>query len=240
MLEINRIYNEDCLEGMKKIDDGSVDMILCDPPYNISQKNNFNTMGRTGVDFGEWDKGFDLTTWLTLAITKLKSGGNIVIFNDWKNMSYIKDCLEDNNCLIKEMLIWHKTNPMPRNRDRLYVTSCEFAIWATKGKHWTFNRQRETYENTMFTYPIVSNSKRYHPTQKPIELMQDLLEIHSNQGDIILDPFIGSGTTAEAAINTNRNFIGFELDKNYFDIANERINATTISAPSTHRYTKEA
>ena len=219
----NKIYNMDCLEGMKLIDDKSIDMILTDPPYNISQKSNFYTMGRTGVDFGEWDKGFDLTEWINVALPKIKNGGNIIIFNDWKNMSYIKDCLEGNNCFIKEMIIWKKPNPMPRNRDRLYVTSCEFAIWATKGKNWTFNRQRDNYENTVFEYPSVNSKHRLHPTQKPEQLLIDLIKIHSNEKDIILDPFMGSASTAIAAMNTNRRFIGFELDKNYYEIACNRI-----------------
>ena len=179
--------------------------------------------GRSGIDFGEWDKEFNLTSWIESALSILKTGGNIIIFNDWKNMSYIKDELEKNNCLIKEMIQWQKPNPMPRNRDRLYVTSCEFAIWATKGKGWTFNRQRDTYENTIFKYPIVNHKQRIHPTQKPVELIEDLIKIHTNENDIILDPFIGSGTTAIASLNTNRNYIGFEKDITYYNLANERI-----------------
>ena len=179
--------------------------------------------GRAGIDFGEWDKGFNLTSWIPYALDTLKTGGNIIIFNAWRNMGVIADTLEANGCLIKEMIQWQKTNPMPRNRDRLYVTACEFAIWATKGKGWTFNRQRDTYENTIFQYPIVSSKQRIHRTQKPVELMKDLIKIHSNEGCIILDPFMGSGSTAVGCIETNRNYIGFELDTTYCGIANERI-----------------
>ena len=85
--------------------DESVDLILTDPPYNISVKNNFHTLkGRHGIDFGEWDKGFDLTGWIPNAIRILKSGGNIIIFNAWRNMGQIADMLEQNGCLIKEMI----------------------------------------------------------------------------------------------------------------------------------------
>ncbi len=203
---------------------GYADLILTDPPYNISMANNFRTMkGRNGIDFGEWDKGFDLTGWIPNAISKLKNGGSIIIFNAWRNMGPIASVLEENGCLVKEMIQWQKANPMPRNRDRLYVTTCEFAIWATKGKGWTFNRQRQTYENTVFYYPIVSAKKRIHPTQKPVELLKDLILIHSNPGDIVLDPFMGSGSTAIAAIETGRKFIGFELDGSYYDAACKRI-----------------
>lgn len=226
ILEINRIYNEDCLDGIKKLENESVDCIITDPPYNLSKKNNFHTMkGRHGIDFGEWDKEFDLICWLETALPKVKTGGNIIIFNDWKNMTKFVDFFNQNDCLVKEMIQWRKTNPMPRNRDRLYVTSCEFAIWATKGKGWTFNRQVDTYENTVFTYPLVSSKERIHPTQKPVELISDLIKIHTNENDLVLDPFMGSNTTAIACMNTNRNFIGFEKDFEIYNTGQNRLNS---------------
>lgn len=179
--------------------------------------------GRHGIDFGEWDKEFDLTTWISEAVKLLKDGGNIIIFNAWRNMGEIANALEESGCLVKEMIQWQKTNPMPRNRDRLYVTTCEFAIWATKGKGWTFNRQRNNFENTVFTYPIVSGKGRLHPTQKPEKLMEDLILIHSNKGETVLDPFMGSGTTGVAAISTGRKFVGYELDSGYFNSADTRL-----------------
>lgn len=221
--EYNVIYNEDCISGMKNRG-GQVDLIITDPPYNISVKNNFHTMkGRRGIDFGEWDKDFDLTGWIKYAVELLKPSGNIIIFNAWRNMGEIAAELEKCGCMVKEMIQWQKSNPMPRNRDRLYVTSCEFAIWATKGKGWTFNRQRNNFENTIFTYPIVCGKGRLHPTQKPIMLIEDLIKIHSNEGEVVLDPFMGSGTTAEAALNTGRKFIGYEIDENFYKISCNRI-----------------
>jgi len=226
LIELNKIYNLDCLEIIDKLIKQKiiVDTIITDPPYNISRKSNFHTMGRQGVDFGEWDKGFDQISWIKPAIETLKIGGNIIIFNDWKNMSYLKDELENNNCLIKQMIIWKKTNPMPRNRDRLYVTTCEFAIWATKGKGWSFNRQRDTYENAIFEYSAVHNSKRIHPTQKPIELMEDIIKIHTNENDLVLDLFGGSFTTAMACKNLNREFISCDIDNTYVEKGKERLN----------------
>lgn len=222
-MELNKIYNMDCLAGMEQLEDGSVDLLLTDPPYNVSMRSNFHTMGRAGVDFGEWDKGFDQKGWLDVALPKIKKGGSVVIFNDWKNIGEMKEVLERHGFVLKELIQWKKTNPMPRNRDRLYVTSCEFAVWAVKGKGWTFNRQRETYENTVFEYPLVSSKGRIHPTQKRLELIEDILKIHSNENDIVLDPFMGSGTTAMACKNNNRNFIGFELEKEYYTKAVERL-----------------
>lgn len=204
---------------------GLADLILTDPPFNISVKNNFHTMNgnRHGIDFGEWDKGFDLTGWIPVAIRHLRSGGSAIIFNAWRNLGLIADTLEKEGCEVKQVIQWQRTNPMPRNRDRLYVMPCDFAIWATKGKGWTFNRQRQNYENTIFQYPIPSPKGRIHPTQKPIDLIRDLILIHSNPSEIILDPFMGSGTTAVAAIETGRKYVGFELEREYYDASQKRI-----------------
>ena len=227
-LELNRIYQLDCLEGMKLIPDGSVDLLLTDPPYNVSQKSNFHTMGRKGVDFGEWDKEFNQTDWLEVACSKVKKGGSAIVFNDYKNIGEMKDVLEAKGFVIKEMLIWKKSNPMPRNRDRLYVTSIEVALWAVKGKGWTFNRQRGTYENGIFETPLVNHKKRIHPTQKPIEVISDLVKIHSNEKDIVLDCFIGSATTAVACELLDRKWIGFELEQEYIELANKRLDAIEL------------
>jgi site-specific DNA-methyltransferase (adenine-specific) len=227
-LQLNRIYQMDCTEGMKLIPDESVDLLLTDPPYNVSQKSNFHTMGRKGVDFGEWDKEFNQQEWLEIACVKVKKGGSAIIFNDYKNIGEMKEVLEQNGFTIKEMLIWKKSNPMPRNRDRLYVTSIEVALWAVKGKGWTFNRQRDTYENAIFETPIVNHKKRIHPTQKPIEVISELVKIHSNENDIILDCFMGSATTAVAAELHNRKWIGFELETEYIELANKRLDSIDL------------
>ena len=221
------LYNGDCLEVMKDIPDESVDAIITDPPYNISRDNNFHTMGRSGIDFGEWDKGFNLTKWIDVAQPTLKKGGNIVIFNDWKKLSYIVESLESNNFIIKDLIRWKKTNAMPRNRDRRFITDCEFAIWAVKkGDKWTFNRLSDTYEIPEITGGLTPKSEKLnggHTTQKPVYLMRWLVERLTNDKDIILDPFMGSGTTGLACKDLGRNFIGIELDKNYFSIAKDRI-----------------
>lgn len=222
--ELNKVQNMDCIEGIQSLEKESIDLLLTDPPYNVSRKSNFHTMGRQGVDFGEWDKEFDQQEWLRLACEKVKKGGSAIIFNDYKNIGEMKEVLEKNGFIIKEMLMWKKPNPMPRNRDRLYVTSIEVALWAVKGKGWTFNRQRDTYENAIFEAPTVNHKKRIHPTQKPIEILNEIIKIHSNEGDLILDPFMGSASTAIACLDNNRNFIGFELNKEYYDLSLKRIN----------------
>ena len=110
---------------------------------------------------------------------------------------------------------------MPRNRDRRYITDYECAVWfVKKGAKWTFNRQDKKYQRPKFVFGIESG---LHPTQKNLGLMQELVKIHSNQGNTIIDPFMGSGTTGVACKNLNRNFIGIEKDANYFEIASKRI-----------------
>ena len=226
-MELNKIYNEDCLEGMKKFEKESVDALITDPPYNIARDNNFKSMGRAGIDFGEWDKNFDMTSWISIAVSKVKKGGNIVIFTDWKATTPIIKELEKLGCDIKDMLRIEKSNPMPRNRDRRFITDYEIAIWAVKkGGKWTFNRLSETYERPLIKTKVTPKSEKInggHPTQKNIETMEWIIKRLTNEHDLVLDPFMGSGTTAIACLNTHRNYIGFELEEEYFQTASKRI-----------------
>ena len=219
--ELINLIQGDCLEKMKEIPDGSVDMILTDPPYNIARDNNFNTMGRAGIDFGEWDKGADLFSYIDQCYRVLQKNGYFVVFNDWKNLGDISRYAETLGFVTKDMIRLEKSNPMPRNRDRRYITDYECAVWFTMPKSkWVFNRQDDKYQRPKF---IKSIDKGFHPTQKSLSLMEDLLRIHSNDGQVVLDPFMGSGTTGVAAKNLNRDFIGIELDQDYFKIAEKRI-----------------
>ena len=228
---MEQLYNRDSLQLMKEIPANSVDAIITDPPYNISRNNNFTTMGRAGIDFGEWDKDFDLTSWIKVAEPLLKKGGNIVIFNSWKNMTNITKSLEENGFEVKDLIRWKKTNAMPRNRDRRFITDYEVAVWAVKkGGKWTFNRLSDTYEIPEIVGGLTPKSEKIeggHPTQKPIYVMEWLIERLTNEGDVVLDPFMGSGTTGVACKNLNRKFIGVELDENYYNIAYNRINGHT-------------
>jgi DNA modification methylase len=212
----------DCLEVMKQIPDKSVDLVLTDPPYNIARKNNFSSMGRAGIDFGEWDKGFDLFSYIDQASRVLNKDGSFVVFNAWRNLGAIADYAETQGFETKDMVRLEKSNPMPRNRDRRYITDYECAVWfVKKGAKWTFNRQDEKYQRPKFIFGIESG---LHPTQKNLGLMKELVKIHSNQGDTVIDPFMGSGTTGVACRNLNRKFIGIEQDPSYFEIAKGRIN----------------
>ena len=218
-----RLIQGDCIEWMDKLvaEGVKVDVIITDPPYNIARANNFQSMGRAGIDFGEWDKNFDLFSYLDIAYKLLDKNGSIIIFNDWKNLGDIVRYCENLGFVCKDMLRLEKSNPMPRNRDRRYITDYECAVWLTMPKaKWIFNRQSETYERPKFIGSIESG---LHPTQKNTLLMEWLIKIHSNENQVILDPFMGSGTTGVACKNLNRKFIGIELDENYFNIAKDRI-----------------
>lgn len=220
------VFNNDCLkvlDGMIK-SDIKVDCIITDPPYNIARDNNFNTMGRSGIDFGEWDKGFDQCEWLNRIPKVLNKNGSAVIFNDWKNVGEIAKYLESLGMQIKDMLRWEKTNPMPRNRDRRYITDYECAIWVTmKNAKWTFNRLEETYQRPKFVYSIQGTKDKFHPTQKPLPLMEEIIKIHTNENDVVLDPFSGSGSTLIACKNLKRKFVGVELEVGYFNSIKERL-----------------
>lgn len=216
-----RLMQGDCLERLKEIASVSVDLVLTDPPYNIARENNFDTMGRAGIDFGEWDKGADILSYIEDVARVLKPGGSFIVFNDWKNLGDITKASESHGLETKDMLRLEKTNPMPRNRDRRYITDFELAVWYVKpNAKWTFNRQDPTYQRPKFVHSI---DKGLHPTQKSLSLMEEIIKIHSNAGDVILDCFMGSGTTGVACANTNRKFIGIEKDLNYFNTALERI-----------------
>lgn len=228
-MELNKIYNENVFDELSKIPDESVDLIFTDIPYNVSRDNNFKTMkdrqGRNGIDFGEWDKDFDERQLKQLERI-LKKGGSLFTFHAFEQYETIREVLD--GLVVKDKIIWQKTNPMPRNRDRRWISDIEIASWfVKKGDKWTFNRQDEKYEKSVLQYPAESGGgfKRYHPTQKNLKLVEYLIKIHSNEGDIVLDPFLGGGTTAIACMNTSRNYIGFEIDEKYYHVANDRINS---------------
>ena len=221
-----QLINANAYDYIKKLQEDNVivNHIITDPPYNISKDNNFNTLkGRKGIDFGEWDKNFDLLNWIPLYKQILDKNGSMIIFCSYLNISYIANELTKSGMIVKDVLVWQKTNPMPRNVDRRYVQDMEFAIWAinTKAK-WVFKKDKNVpYLRGIFRHSIVSGKNRIHPTQKNVDLLKDILTIHTNENDLILDPFMGSGSMGIACNEMNRRFIGIELDeKNYKNTIN--------------------
>lgn len=227
------LYNSDSYKLIKTLKKEGliVNHIITDPPYNISKPNNFNTMKhpRTGVDFGIWDQGkFDLFSWIPLYAELLERNGSIIIFCSYRFISYITDVLESEQvgCAVKDILIWQKSNPMPRNVSRRYVQDMEFAVWAVKKRaKWIFNKPKDKpYLRSLFSSSVVSGSEKLgHPTQKSLSIMKEIISIHTDENQIILDPFMGSGTTGEAALLQDRKFIGIEKEKVFFEMSKNRL-----------------
>lgn len=223
-----KLFHDNCLEIIKRIPNESIDLILTDIPYNISKENNFKTMkdreGRNGIDFGEWDKVFNTESLINI-VPLIKSGGSLVTFCSFEQYSELCQTFKG-SLTLKDRFVWEKSNPMPRNCDRRYVNNIELCVWFVKEKgKWTFNRQSDKYDSCVLKYPSESGARntRYHSCQKNLNLIEELVLRHSNPNNIILDPFMGSGTTGVACVHTNRNFIGIELDDKYFNVAKERI-----------------
>lgn len=224
------IYNMDCLKLIKKMKKEKiiVDAIITDPPYGVSRKHQlgFSNMGRKGMNYGEWDYDFDQKKWIKEAAELLKPGGSIIIFNDWKNFGDISEQLIKCGFEIKDLIRWEKDNPMPRNVNRRYVADCELAIWAVKtGGKWTFNKPKNSsYLKPVYKTGVVPGGKnRIHPTQKNLDLIERIIKTHTNEEDLIFDPFLGSGTTALACKKNKRSFIGSEIDEAYCNAALERV-----------------
>lgn len=229
-LPVNNIYHGDAHDLLTKLEKNSVRLLLTDPPYNVSRKNGLTSMGRHGLEFGSWDKNFNQIKWLELAAPALMPGGSIVIFNDWKNLGDIATRLTELNFDVKRKLIWVKSNPVPRNRDRSFVQGTEEALWAVKKstKHkWVFNRRSgKSYETGLFVYPV---QRSEHPTKKPTMLFKELCEVLSNPGDLIVDPFAGAGTLACAAELSGRRHISFEAQVEFRQLAMTNLAATKES-----------
>ena len=168
------------------------------------------------TDYGDWDKEFSmdiLDKFVGEYYKKLRKGGTIIIFFDLWKISALKDILEKHKFKQLRFMEWIKTNPQPLNSKTNYLTNCrEIAILAVKGGKPTFN---SSYDNAIYSYPLQGGKNRFHPTQKSLPLFENIITKHSNEGDTILDTFLGSGTTAVACVNTNRNFKGCELNKEY-------------------------
>lgn len=225
-----KLYNADSYTFIQQMLENKVKVhhIITDPPYNISKPNNFSSMRqrRQGVDFGIWDKGFDLLSWIPQYAEILDKNGSIIIFCSYRFLSFITQALESSNMIVKDVLIWQKSNPMPRNTTRRYVQDLEFAVWAVKsGAKWVFNKPSDVpYLRSIFTHALVSGREKLgHPTQKSLKLMKDLIQIHTNPNDVVLDPFMGSGSTGAACLELGREFIGIERDKKFFAMAQKRL-----------------
>ena len=238
MLEINKIYNMDCVEGMKYIDDKSIDMILCDLPY--------------GTTRNKWDSIIPLEPLWEQYKRIIKDNGAIVLT---AQTPFDKVLGASNLDMLKYEWIWEKTEstgflnakkmPLKKHENILvfYKKLPTYNPQFTKGTPYSYQKDgisSSNYGDSKGTNKIINEGKRYpvsiitfkkdkglHPTQKPVALFEYLIKTYTNEGETVLDNCIGSGTTAVAAINTNRKYIGFELSEEYYKIAEKRISETT-------------
>lgn len=225
------LENKNCFEYLKEIPPNSVDLFLIDPPYEVSRDTNFQSGEETGrntdrfrvsMDFGEWDNNFTgLDIVCKEAYRVLKKSGTFICFYDLWKITTLKEYMEDAKFKQLRFIEWIKTNPVPLNSKTNYLTnSREIAVLGVKGGRPTFNSE---YDNGIYKYPICHDKGRFHPTQKPEELISELIKKHSKEGDLIVDCFSGSGTTALCAHKNNRNFKGCELNKEYYDKSIKRL-----------------
>jgi len=215
MLKFNSIYQGDCLELMKHIPDGSIDLICTDPPYCVGATSNGLKSSYSDLSlikpffnevFQQWQR-------------VLKDGGHAYCFTDWRTYPLLYGVMQK-SLTVRNLIVWNHKLLRPGN---WYRYSYELVIFATKGKaERNFGgSERDIIEIKPATDEMCPN--RLHSSQKPLELLEKLITNSTVEGDKVLDCFIGSGSTAVAAINTGRQFIGFELDEHYFDVACDRI-----------------
>ena len=208
-----KLMQGDCLARMKEIPDGSVDMVLTDIPYdNVNRQSN----GLRTLDKGK----ADILTFNTQEFMRecvRVSCGYVVIFCGKEQFSEIYTFFAQQKGTVRPV-IWEKSNPSPMNGQYIYLSGVEMAVWFKKSGHKTFNAH---CKNSVFKFP--NGRSKLHPTEKNMLLWEELLKDCSSEQEVILDPCMGSGTTGVACINTNRNFIGIELDEGYFKIAQKRI-----------------
>ena len=206
----------DCLELMKNIPDGSVDLVLTDIPYGECNRNDngLRNLNKENADI----ETFNLQEFLIKVYRVTK--GTIVVFCGQHQFSEIKNFFQekqDKNKGTVRQLVWRKTNPSPMNGKHIYLSGIENAVWFKK-RGGVFNAN---CKNTVFDYPC--GRSKLHPTEKNHDLLKELIFDNSNEGDIVFDPCMGSGSHGLVAVENNRRFIGIELDEGYFNIAKKRI-----------------
>jgi len=277
----SEIKNTDGMSYLKTIKNGSIDLVLTDPPYITSRKSGMDTQAKIvknydetkknlkteedwkslktkeewkewmdknhipldkrtiklGIlksnylkygsiygkkyavvtDYGDWDNNFTmelLEEFVKQYYRTLKNGGTLIIFFDIWKITPLKEMMDKIGFKQIRFIEWIKTNPQPLNSSTNYLTNCrEIALLGIKKSKPTFNSK---YDNAIYKYPLQGGKNRFHPTQKSLLLFEELIKKHSNEDDVVLDTFLGSGTTAIAAKNTNRKYMGCEISEDYY------------------------
>ncbi|RSY81007.1 site-specific DNA-methyltransferase [Sphingomonas koreensis] len=264
VLPLDTIIQQDCIEAMRAMPAASIDMIFADPPYNLQLGGDLNRPDGSFVDAvtDEWDKfdslnAYDAFTraWLTEARRILKPNGTIWVIGSYHNIFKVGSAIQDLGFWILNDIIWRKANPMPNFKGTRFTNAHETLIWASMGEKakYTFNyRSMKTLNDELqmrsdWEFPICGGQERLkkngvkvHPTQKPEALLYRVMLACTKPGDVILDPFFGTGTTGAVAKRLRRHWIGIDREGTYIEAAQERIDAalpldesavTTMMAP---------
>jgi modification methylase len=250
-LPCGRIIQDDCVAAMARLPDASIDMVFADPPYNLQLGGDLFRPegGRVDAVDDAWDKfatfaDYDAFTraWLKEARRVLKPDGTLWVIGSYHNIFRVGAALQDEGYWILNDIVWRKSNPMPNFRGTRFTNAHETLIWASRSEdsRYTFNYRAmkalndELQMRSDWVIPICSGGERVkgdsgakaHPTQKPEALLYRVLLACTNPGDVVLDPFFGTGTTGAVARRLGRKWIGIERETRYVKVARERIEAT--------------
>ncbi|MDX2137189.1 MAG: DNA methyltransferase [Chloroflexota bacterium] len=256
MLPLDQVLEGDSMALLATLPEKSVDLIFADPPYNLQLQNELLRPNQTLVDAvdDEWDQFASLSDydafsrdWLTACRRVLKDDGTIWVIGSYHNIFRVGSIMMDLGYWILNDVVWHRTNPMPNFRGTRFTNATETLIWAQKSKEqkrYTFNYHAMKALNddkqmpNVWQIPICSGAERLkidgkkaHSTQKPEALLYRVILSSSNQGDVVLDPFFGSGTTGAVAKRLHRHFIGIERQPEYVALARARIDAIAVTLP---------
>lgn len=215
----NKIYNQDCLDVMREMNSESVDLLLTDIPYGgVNRKSNgLRNLDKKDADVFTMD--MQILVREMVRVTK----GSGYIFCGWEQMSEIVSIIRELG-ISNRVIVWEKTNPSPMNGQSIWLSGIELAVFFKK-KNATYNQH---CKNVVVRFPC--GRGKVHPTEKPLNLFKHFIAVSSNEGDVVFDPFLGSGTTAVGAIELNRKYIGVELSQEYFKVAENRINSCVSQA----------
>lgn len=231
----NNIYLGDCLELIRQIPDNSIDLVVTDPPYKIitggdsGGKNSIRPKGMLSGDRKLFTYQNNITPdlWMPELHRVLKNESHCYIFTNSLNMQTMLNTALAVGFKLHNILVWEKNNCTP---SQFYMKNCEYVLFLRKGKAKWINNIGES-KTVHYFKNIVGN--KLHPTQKPVDLLEFYINNSSSVGDVVLDPFVGSGSTCIAAKNTQRHYIGFELDDKYFKIAKSRIEGVDSNCVAT-------
>lgn len=233
------LYNTNCIGAFHTIEDESIDLILTDPPYNLGtfvknagRNRNIHSMNRQNFALENWDNMSEddfnnmMDEFFKISAQKLKVGGTLLLFCSFLKIGSFVTAAQKYGFYYKTAGVWHKPNPMPRNMNLHFVNSNEaWLYFVNKKKTGTFNNNGKLVLD-YYECPSPSKAERAlgsHPTQKPLLLIYPFVELLSNEGDLVCDPFMGSGTVGVVCRNTHRRFIGIEIDDKYYEVAVKRM-----------------